>query len=346
MGICLSSETSNDEPINILLLGAPLSGKSTLCKQFSLLYGGGISIADKKTYISIVRQNVLSGLRTLVKEARKRQEDAKEEKISKLYQIDYELEKTIDELEKPTVQIETLAEDLKSLWNSNVIQRVYEHHRSAINFDDNVAFFLDRISEVASFDYIPSIDHVMRTRARTAGLNKIHFTLNDREFTVIDVGGQLSERRKWKRAYATTTSVLFIVGTSCYDQSTEDSHPSNPKNQLVESMQIFEEVLETDELSNASLILFLNKRDIFEEKIKKVSIKECPALVSYDGDTTDYKSCMKHIEICFLSLNRKGRDIYVHETCAIDTENVDRIFQSVSETIMTADLHKGGLLVS
>ena len=51
---------------------------------------------------------------------------------------------------------------------------------------------------------------------------------------------------------------------------------------MVESMRLFESICNSKWFINTSMILFLNKKDLFAEKIKKVSIKI--AFPDYDGE--------------------------------------------------------------
>lgn len=41
-------------------------------------------------------------------------------------------------------------------------------------------------------------------------------------FSLIDVGGQKTERRKWIHCFEDVTATLFVVSLACYDQFLED----------------------------------------------------------------------------------------------------------------------------
>uniref|UniRef100_A0A914E0E3 Uncharacterized protein n=1 Tax=Acrobeloides nanus TaxID=290746 RepID=A0A914E0E3_9BILA len=89
------------------------------------------------------------------------------------------------------------------------------------------------------------------------------------------------------------------------------------------------------------MILFLNKKDLFEEKIKKVSIKAC--FPEYKGSNS-YDEQVKFIEEKFLGLNANpDKTIYVHQTCATDTNQVHMILDSVIDLIIQANLQGCGL---
>src|SRR4051812_3650891 len=55
----------------LLLLGAGASGKSTLFKQMTTIYGKGFPESERKTYTNIIYSNVLSSIRVLIQQAPK-----------------------------------------------------------------------------------------------------------------------------------------------------------------------------------------------------------------------------------------------------------------------------------
>ncbi|KAH7703218.1 guanine nucleotide-binding protein G(i) subunit alpha-like, partial [Aphelenchoides avenae] len=46
-------------------------------------------------------------------------------------------------------------------------------------------------------------------------------------------------------------------------------------NRLMDAMKLFNQIGNNALFSRAHMILFLNKRDLFEEKIKRVRLSEC-----------------------------------------------------------------------
>ena len=85
----------------------------------------------------------------------------------------------------------------------------------------------------------------------------------------------------------------------------------------------------------ASLILFLNKRDLFEEKIKKVRIRDQPMFSDYKGEDYSYEDGVQYFLEKFTALNQDDeREIYHHVTCATDTGNFRVVFNSCRDTIL------------
>jgi hypothetical protein len=97
---------------------------------------------------------------------------------------------------------------------------------------------------------------------------------------MLDVGGQRSERRKWIHCFQDVTSVIFCVALSEYDLKLYEDDTTN---RMQESLKLWKEICNTKWFVNTHMILFLNKRDLFEEKIKRVPLTVCFPL--YDGSS-------------------------------------------------------------
>src|SRR5450432_967162 len=86
--------------------------------------------------------------------------------------------------------------------------------------------------------------------------------------SMFDVGGQRSERRKWIHCFENVTAMIFIASLSDYDQFLQDkTAASGQVNRMEESLALFDVVVKERFLQTASIILFLNKTDVFAEKI-------------------------------------------------------------------------------
>jgi len=95
---------------------------------------------------------------------------------------------------------------------------------------------------------------------------------------MVDVGGQRSERRKWIHCFDEVTAILFVCGLSEYDQYLREDETQM---RMHESILLFDEICNSSWFQNTSIILFLNKEDLFRDKITKVDLKIC--FPNYDG---------------------------------------------------------------
>jgi len=116
----------------------------------------------------------------------------------------------------------------------------------------------------------------------------------------------------------------------------------NSINRMDDSLDLFEETINSDWFYNTDIILFLNKKDIFEEKIKKTSLKLC--FPNYEG-SDDYEEATGYIREQFLARNNNpSRNIFIHLTCATSTDNMEIVFQAIQSMILNYSLDHSGLI--
>ena len=58
-------------------------------------------------------------------------------------------------------------------------------------------YFVENASRICSEEYIPTTQDIVHSRATTCGIVEEKFAFKNSFFTLIDVGGQRSERMKW-----------------------------------------------------------------------------------------------------------------------------------------------------
>jgi len=117
---------------------------------------------------------------------------------------------------------------------------------------------------------------ILLVRYRTTGVIEQKFEMRKNLFHVFDVGGQKSERKKWIHCFEMVTAVIFVASMNCYD---EVMFEDEEKNSMVDSIELFETICNNEWFVETAMILFLNKRDLFAEKIKTIPIASaCEAL--------------------------------------------------------------------
>lgn len=106
-----------------------------------------------------------------------------------------------------------------------------------------------------------------------------------------------------------------------------------------EALMLFESVLSLPWFRKSSIILFLNKMDLFQEKLAKNPIREY--FPDYSGADDDVDAATNYFEKKFKGLNRTpDREIYVHYTNATDTNLLKITMASVQDTIIQNNLNK------
>uniref|UniRef100_A0AAV2KRT1 Guanine nucleotide-binding protein G(I) subunit alpha n=1 Tax=Knipowitschia caucasica TaxID=637954 RepID=A0AAV2KRT1_KNICA len=141
---------------------------------------------------------------------------------------------------------------------------------------------------------------------------------------MFDVGGQRSERKKWIHCFEGVTAIIFCVAMSAYDLVLAEDEEMN---RMHESMKLFDSICNNKWFTETSIILFLNKKDLFEQKIQHSPLTIC--FPEYNGPNT-YEDAQNYIQTKFVDLNRRKdtKEIYPHFTCATDTKNVQFVFDA------------------
>ena len=78
-----------------------------------------------------------------------------------------------------------------------------------------------------------------------------------------DVGGQRNERRKWIHCFDNVNAVVFVASLSEFDQML---YEDETKNRLDEALELFGKISNSKWFAETAIILFLNKKDLFEKK--------------------------------------------------------------------------------
>ena len=157
-----------------------------------------------------------------------------------------------------------------------------------------------------------------------------------------DVGGQRSERKKWIHHFDNVTAVLFVISIAEYDQVLEEDHSMN---RMKESMNLFETIINNEYFKLKPIIIFFNKKDIFEEKIKTKGIKTF--FPTYQGPPHSVVDSSDFLIKEYKSLNKSSqseRKMYPHLTTATDTKLVKVVFVTVADIILNMELKSYGIV--
>jgi len=325
----INAESKKKEhEVKLLLLGTGESGKSTVAKQLKILHMSGFSKDELEHYKSVLDSNALQGIATLIEYAPKLDYTISSDLNDKLAQFGDSSTVTSMPL-TPAV-----AADIKAIWSDPAIQATYER-RAEFQLHGSVPYLMQHIDRLATPGCVITQDDVLQCRVRTTGIVEIEFELEGIFFRVMDVGGQRSERKKWINCFDDVTAVIFCVALSEYDERLVEDIQVN---RMQEAVTLFSEIANNPVFKNSAIVLFLNKSDLFRDKIKKVDLNKC--FPDYKGGN-DYDKGCKFITEKFLSKNKDPEKmIYPHITCATDTENVRVVFNTVRASILSKAMNE------
>lgn len=112
---------------------------------------------------------------------------------------------------------------------------------------------------------------------------------------------------------------------------------------MQEALTLFDSICNSRWFVKTSIILFLNKIDIFKEKLPKHPLSE--NFPDFTGPENNYDAASDYILNRFVSLNQSDtKQIYTHFTCATDTQQIKFVMAAVNDIIIQNNLREGGLL--
>ncbi|KAK3869847.1 hypothetical protein Pcinc_024875 [Petrolisthes cinctipes] len=227
---------------------------------------------------------------------------------------------------------EELLSAMKRLWVDTGVQECYGRSNE-YQLNDSAKYFLDKLDKLGEKDYQPTQQDILRTRVKTTGIVEVHFSFKNLNFKLFDVGGQRSERKKWIHCFEDVTAIIFCVAMSEYDQVL---HEDETTNRMQESLKLFDSICNNKWFTETSIILFLNKKDLFEDKITKSPLTIC--FPEYSG-AQDFGEAAAYIQAQFEAKNKStSKEIYCHMTCATDTGNIEFVFDAVTDVIIANNL--------
>jgi len=278
--------------IKLLLLGAGESGKSTIFKQIKKIYGDGFSQDEQQQFTSVIYGNIMLCMKNVCN-ALPQLGLLEELKQKEAYNW-------VSQAGKDTDINETELGMLLPLWQDEAIQKAWAR-KSEFQVYDCLEYFMGKIHEIAKFGYLASPDDIFHARVITSGIIEDRYTIENTPFVMYDVGGQRNERKKWIHCFSEVTAVIFVASLSEYDQRLFEDDETN---RMVEAINLFDEICNSRWFVNTSMILFLNKKDLFKDKIKLVSIGSVNVFTEeYKGKSNDYDEGIRFFLDQFLKRN-------------------------------------------
>jgi len=234
-----------------------------------------------------------------------------------------------------------LSSHIKKLWSDPSFQEAYEY-RHTFQLADCAKYFFERIDSLvttSTVSYIPNEEDALRVRAPTSGIVECEFSIDTARFRCFDVGGQRNERKKWIHCFDGVPAVIFVVAISEYNQNLYEDETMN---RLQEAMNLFDEICNSKWFRQVPIILFLNKRDLFADKLTRFPLVD--SFPDYVGANT-FEEASVWIQNQFEQKNdEQDKQIYTFITCGTDSENMLRVFGSIKDILIRKVFTRIGLL--
>lgn len=235
-------------------------------------------------------------------------------------------------------------DSIRILWNCETMKKVWAN-RAQAGVNESHKEYLKDLSRIASPEYIPTDQDVLLARIRTTQVTMEKYHIDGIDFEVYDIGGQRSERRKWIDCFDGVDAVIFVAALSGYDETLAEARRTN---RMVEALELFRSVCNNRAFANTSIMLFLNKKDLFAEKIMESDINKQIPFSDYCGPPRDFDNGVQYFiekfKECLMDEENEFNDNFIHVTKATDTTNMRFVLDSTRAIIMHDNLKRSGFL--
>ncbi|EED84472.1 candidate G-protein alpha subunit [Postia placenta Mad-698-R] len=279
-----------------------------------------------------------------------------------------------DDPQDPGRIIYACGEDMIRLWNDETIKALLKSLN--IRLADQPGFFLDCLDRVTSPRYVPTDDDILRARLKTLGVTEYRFTIKEgtlggvsRDWKIFDVGGHRSLVAAWAPYFDDMNAIIFLAPISCFDQMLEEDPTVN---RLEDSVLLWKSIVSNPLLAKTSIVLFLNKIDIFKAKLE-AGVQLGKYIVSYGNRPNDFESTSSCESLAYPHGRAKGADLdgtammihadlkrkfaqihkdkspelrsfYCHFTTVTNTKSTQHILFDVQDTVVVKNLKNSSLI--
>ncbi|OAL20998.1 hypothetical protein AYO22_08418 [Fonsecaea multimorphosa] len=343
--------------------GAGDSGKSTVLKQLKLINGGGYSGEDRWYFKGVIFANMVRSMQAILEAMDVFEIPFANPTVDRhATTIFAQTQRTAPAELSPEVYLA-----IRVLWADGGVQECFSRCSEFQVCDsaqytppDRMAYnsYFDAIDRIASPNFLPNDQDILRSRHKTTGVAEFSFTSSKSPkdtgtlYRVIDVGGQRSERKKWMHFFEGVDLVLFLVALSEYDQTL---YEDGSVNRLQEAVDLFRSVCYESPWfrGNTAVKVVFNKTDLFRDKLRRspleVYFPDYQASITMSVVTdmawlipskpiggSDYAAACRYISDKFTMwppaghLQTRRPDSFI---CATDTAQVRMLMDSVVGTL-------------
>jgi len=344
MGCIQSGErVSKKRIIKVVLLGIGGSGKTTFSKQMQIIHQNGFDQDQAGRFKGILLANLFTGIKTVLP-------SVKDFEQPELYKLSRRIQDYTDESE-----IEwnpEMVKKLQDLYKDPSFQTAWKREKDSSVIQ--LEYMMDNLERFLLPEFVPGNEDILRARQRTTGESISNFEDNKNVWTLIDVGGQFSEREKWEDVFAQNKphAIIFFLAVDEFNVPNGEIRTENEaKTKFDLAMSVFRQrMCGEGPVRDYGLcrIVFLNKVDLFQEKIKDderwALFKEA---MEYNGER-EVDKCMDNIKQKMETIRQSSGEtepLTIHVTCALDTEMMSKVVEDIKVSIVRTTMKDLGMTI-
>ncbi|RDB17773.1 Guanine nucleotide-binding protein alpha-4 subunit [Hypsizygus marmoreus] len=243
--------------------------------------------------------------------------------------------------------IASCKDDIKAIWEDPLVKEML--NRRKVRIEDTPGFFLNDTDRIATRNYQPTDDDVIRARLRTLGVQEYRFIFDHgrtvgQEWRLYDVGGTRSSRAAWYPYFDDVDAIIFLAPISPFDEKLAEDRRVN---RLEDSYLLWKSVCSCKLLARTQIILFLNKCDLLQAKLQRgVRIRD--SVPSFGDRKNDLPTATRYFQQHFRDISKQHspvpRPFYMYLTSVIDTRSTAVTLGAVEESILREHLRHADLM--
>jgi GTPase SAR1 family protein len=154
---------------------------------------------------------------------------------------------------------------VQELWKCDPIQQTYAR-RTEFWILDACGYYMSNCHRFVQSTFVPNDYDIVMSRRRTTGIVEAQFMDEGAKWTVVDVGGQRSERRKWMLCFDGVDAVIFFVNSAGFNRPLFED---NQVTEHQEALQLLESTFSNKIFKDTPVFLFFNKLDLFRDALDR-----------------------------------------------------------------------------
>ncbi|KAH8822197.1 guanine nucleotide binding protein, alpha subunit [Flagelloscypha sp. PMI_526] len=247
----------------VVICGTSNAGKSTVAKHLRICHGVPYSPTEREFFKGVIFSNSIDALITVIGSIRRMNlklsagSDVNAETI-----CSFSAFRTMHICQLPR----NISDAMLGFSKDPQVKRVISQLRRS-DFNDSGLYFLRSIAQIASPDYIPSDEDILHCHTETRQISETRLSIGSIIYKLIDTPmcpGGSDTRENWQSSFEDVTVLILVFALSDYDRMRDDD---TSVNRLVEAFMLFELICSSPLVKNSGIILFLNKMDLFREKL-------------------------------------------------------------------------------
>ena len=322
--------------LSLVIVGTGGSGKSTLVKQFRILFGDTYNNTERRAWSSRIRSNMLADQLACLRRLQARVGSEGARPVS---------QESIDQL--VAAPLGGVGEQVAALQAAHALDCGCDPRDADPSlFSPQAAYFAAHVDRIASVDYLATDQDILYCPSSTLGVTTYDFDDTDgTHFHVIDCGGQRSQRRKWLQFFSDVTALLFVASLDDFWHAlSEDSE----RNALRESVDTFAETVNSATLQDRCVCLFLNKTDLLPASLKRWPFRRYFPSFPADKDAENPDHVIAFVRALFEACNkstRRARKIFVTVTSvgSLTEDANDDLAATIKRAVLNDVATRGGL---